>query len=98
MNEVLTVKLNIILSEAILFMCHNHIYNNYIDSDLHFNSAEGVPNNVAVKVFKTTLNEFKNRSDYIKGDVRYFKDHFKKRNPRKILKIWALREDNNLRR
>ena len=57
-----------------------------------------VPDEVAIKVFKTTLTEFKNRADYVKGDVRYFKDEFKKQNPRKIMKIWAQKEEFNLKR
>ena len=34
----------------------------------------------------------------MKGDVRFFKDEFKKQNPRKIMKIWAEKEEVNLRR
>jgi RIO kinase 3 len=50
-----------------------------------------VPVECAVKVFKTTLNEFKNRIDYCKDDYRF-------KNPRKLLKIWAEKEKLNLRR
>ena len=57
-----------------------------------------VPNEVALKVFKTTLTDFKNRSEYVKGDVRFFKDEFKKQNTRKIMKIWAQKEEFNLRK
>ena len=57
-----------------------------------------VPAECAVKVFKTTLVDFKNRAQYVKGDVRFFKDDFKKHNPRRIIKIWAEKEDHNLRR
>lgn len=46
-----------------------------------------VPAECALKVFKTTLAEFKNRYQYVCGDVRFFKDEFKKKNPRKIMKI-----------
>ena len=56
------------------------------------------PPEVALKVFKTTLTDFKNRADYVKGDVRFFKDEFKKQNPRKIMKIWAQKEEFNLKR
>ena len=63
-------------------------------------STKGIvlPSEVAIKVFKTTLADFKNRADYVKGDFRYFKDEFKKQNPRKIMKIWAEKESINLRR
>lgn len=57
-----------------------------------------IPHNCAVKVFKTTLSDFKNRAIYVKGDIRFFKDEFKKQNPRKILKIWADKEAANLKR
>ncbi|ESO11636.1 hypothetical protein HELRODRAFT_71489 [Helobdella robusta] len=38
------------------------------------------------------------RCDYVKGDLRFFKDEFKKQNPRKIMKIWAEKEELNLKR
>merc|ERR1711909_21030 len=54
-----------------------------------------VPNECAVKVFKTTLNEFKTRDKYIKDDYR-FRDRFSKQNPRKIIHMWAEKEMHNL--
>ena len=50
-------------------------------------------------MFKTTLNEFKNRDRYIKDDFR-FKDvcRFGKQNPRKFIKLWAEKEMYNLNR
>lgn len=45
----------------------------------------------AVKVYKTSLTEFKNRSEYVKEDFRF-------KNPRGVLKIWAEREFMNLSR
>ncbi|KRZ36964.1 Serine/threonine-protein kinase RIO3, partial [Trichinella pseudospiralis] len=45
----------------------------------------------AVKVFKTTLNEFQNRTDYVQEDYRF-------KNTRKILKLWAEKEYRNLKR
>ncbi|TWW70603.1 Serine/threonine-protein kinase RIO3 [Takifugu flavidus] len=45
-----------------------------------------VPDEVVLKVFKTTLNEFKNRYPYIKDDYR-FRDRFSKLNPRKIIRV-----------
>ncbi|XP_069778715.1 serine/threonine-protein kinase RIO3 [Narcine bancroftii] len=56
-----------------------------------------VPAECAVKVFKTTLNEFKNRDKYIKDDYR-FRDRFSKLNPRKIIRMWAEKEMHNLTR
>ena len=54
-----------------------------------------VPKEVAIKVFKTTLNEFKNRDKYIKDDFR-FRDRFSKQNPRKVIHMWAEKELHNL--
>lgn len=51
----------------------------------------------AVKIFKTTLNEFKNRDSYIKGDIR-FGGKLNKHNPRKFIKIWCEKEEENLKR
>ncbi|KAK0420294.1 hypothetical protein QR680_014602 [Steinernema hermaphroditum] len=45
----------------------------------------------AVKVYKTTLKEFKNRSEYVKDDFRF-------KNPRKVLRVWAEKEYMNLHR
>ncbi|XP_064652850.1 serine/threonine-protein kinase RIO3-like [Lineus longissimus] len=57
-----------------------------------------MPREVAIKVFKTTLNEFHTRSKYVNGDYRFSKDEFKKQNPRKIIRLWAEKETVNLRR
>lgn len=54
-----------------------------------------VPDELVLKVFKTTLNEFKNRDRYIKDDYR-FKERFSKLNPRKIIRLWAEKEMHNL--
>ncbi|XP_053715111.1 serine/threonine-protein kinase RIO3 [Synchiropus splendidus] len=56
-----------------------------------------VPAEVVLKVFKTTLNEFKNRDRYIKDDYR-FRERFSKLNPRKVIRLWAEKEMHNLSR
>nr|CAB3265589.1 serine/threonine-protein kinase RIO1-like [Phallusia mammillata] len=56
-----------------------------------------IPAECVVKIYKTTLNEFKARDKYIKDDYR-FKDRFKKLNPRKIIHMWAEKEMHNLNR
>lgn len=56
-----------------------------------------VPSECAVKVFKTVLNEFKNRDQYIRDDYR-FRDRFSKQNPRKVIHMWAEKEMRNLSR
>lgn len=56
-----------------------------------------IPSECAIKIYKTTLNEFRTRDKYIKDDYR-FKDRFKKLNPRKIIHMWAEKEMCNLLR
>ncbi|XP_043193542.1 serine/threonine-protein kinase RIO3-like isoform X3 [Amphibalanus amphitrite] len=56
-----------------------------------------IPDECAIKVFKTTLNEFKTREKYIKSDIR-FKDKISKQNPRKMVHLWAEKEMCNLKR
>lgn len=61
-------------------------------------AGEPLPKEVAIKIYKTTLNEFKNRAEYVHGDHRFARDDFKKHNPRKIIKMWAMKETANLNR
>ena len=51
---------------------------------------------VAIKIFKLSLNEFKDRRDYMDGDRRYSKTKLKHQNPRKIVTLWAEKEFKNL--
>lgn len=60
-------------------------------------APELLPKECAIKVFKTTLNEFKQRDRYIKDDYR-FKDRFSKQNNRVIINMWAEKEMHNLMR
>jgi len=64
---------------------------------MHSVEGQTIPPECAIKVFKTTLNEFKNRDRYIKDDYR-FKDRFGKQNPRKVVRLWAEKEMHNLKR
>lgn len=56
-----------------------------------------MPKECAIKIFKTTLNEFKQRDRYIKDDYR-FKDRFSKQNNRTVIFMWAEKEMHNLMR
>uniref|UniRef100_A0A0N4Z9B9 non-specific serine/threonine protein kinase n=1 Tax=Parastrongyloides trichosuri TaxID=131310 RepID=A0A0N4Z9B9_PARTI len=47
--------------------------------------------NFAIKVYKKTLTEFKNRNEYVKDDFRF-------KNPGHILTVWAEKEFLNLKR
>ena len=63
-----------------------------------FRTEQGpLPTECALKVYKTTLSEFKTREKYIKEDHR-FKERFTKQNPRKIIRLWAEKEFRNLKR
>nr|CAI5822267.1 unnamed protein product [Callosobruchus analis] len=57
-----------------------------------------LPKECAIKVFKTTLSEFKDRDKYIKDDRR-FKDRIGRQSTtRKIVHLWAEKEMANLSR
>lgn len=70
----------------------------HAETDAQFPDAkEPLPAECAIKVFKTTLSEFKQRDKYIKDDHR-FKDRVGKQNSKKIVHIWAEKEMANLMR
>lgn len=54
-----------------------------------------VPKECVIKVFKTTLSEYKQRDKYIKDDHR-FKDRVGKQTARKTVHLWAEKEMANL--
>ncbi|XP_067625884.1 serine/threonine-protein kinase RIO3 [Eurosta solidaginis] len=60
-------------------------------------SPQLLPKECAIKIFKTTLNEFKQRDRYIKDDYR-FKDRFSKQNSRVVIHMWAEKEMHNIMR
>eukprot|EP01116_Phalansterium_solitarium_P015966 TRINITY_DN3603_c0_g1_i4.p1 TRINITY_DN3603_c0_g1~~TRINITY_DN3603_c0_g1_i4.p1 ORF type:complete len:640 (-),score=284.12 TRINITY_DN3603_c0_g1_i4:222-2141(-) len=52
----------------------------------------------AVKIYKTRLNEFRNRGQYIDGEFRFRHKRSGWRNPSKLIKLWAEKELRNLKR
>ena len=60
---------------------------------LHASKGQGTPEaeHFAVKVYKMSLDAFKNRSEYVKDDFRF-------KNPRRVMKVWAEKEYLNLQR
>jgi len=52
---------------------------------------DGSGSHFAIKVYKTTLAGFRNRSEYVKDDFRF-------KNPRRVMKVWAEKEFMNLQR
>lgn len=69
----------------------------YAKSDPNYSGDLILPKECAIKIFKTTLNEFKQRDRYIKDDFR-FKDRFSKQNNRTVIFMWAEKEMHNLMR
>ncbi|XP_063699439.1 serine/threonine-protein kinase RIO3 [Culicoides brevitarsis] len=69
----------------------------HAETDPNGESNALVPKEVAIKIFSTTLNEFKQRDRYIKDDYR-FKGRFSKQNSHTIINMWAEKEMHNLQR
>lgn len=67
----------------------------HAEGNIH-NEEMKIPKEVAVKIFSTTLNEFKQRDRYIKDDFR-FKGHVKQNN-KNIFQLWTEKEFHNLHR
>ncbi|WOL03727.1 serine/threonine-protein kinase RIO1-like [Canna indica] len=61
----------------------------------HATKADG--QELAVKVYKTSVLVFKDRDRYVQGDYR-FRHGYCKHNPRKMVKTWAEKEMRNLMR
>ena len=59
-------------------------------SGWNLEDGHSVPAECAINVFKTTLNEFKNRNRCTKDDYR-FRAQFGKPNPRKFVRFWLRR-------
>lgn len=69
----------------------------HADGDQNYEEIR-LPKECVLKVFKTTLSEFKQRDKYIKDDYR-FKDRYgNKPNSRKMVTLWAEKEMHNLGR
>lgn len=61
----------------------------------HATRADG--QELAIKVYKTSVLVFKDRDRYVQGDYR-FRHGYCKHNPRKMVKTWAEKEMRNLMR
>ncbi|KAH8262685.1 hypothetical protein KR026_007141 [Drosophila bipectinata] len=103
-NNQILEQINGIIStgkEAVIL--HANSDSNYTGTNEHGHQsgvlmqAHLLPKECAIKIFKTTLNEFKQRDRYIKDDYR-FKDRFSKQNHRVIINMWAEKEMHNLMR
>jgi RIO kinase 1 len=52
---------------------------------------------LAIKVYKTSILVFKDRDQYVSGEFR-FRNGYNRKNPRKMVKLWAEKEMRNLKR
>lgn len=59
--------------------------------------ATGIENDLAVKIYKTSILTFKDRERYVTGEFRY-RHGYCKSNPRKMVAVWAEKEMRNLAR
>ena len=57
----------------------------------------GKPKHLAVKIYKTSILRFKDRSKYVSGEFR-FQRGFPKRSNRGMVRLWAEKEFRNLKR
>ncbi|KAK6588841.1 extragenic suppressor of the bimD6 mutation-related [Cryptosporidium xiaoi] len=66
-------------------------------SDIQKNSELKYVNR-AIKVFKTSILTFKDRSKYVEGEFRFRRGYLKSKNPRKMVTQWCEKEFRNLKR
>jgi RIO kinase 1 len=62
----------------------------------HAVAGDGTRDDVAIKVFKTSILVFKDREQYVSGEFRF--QRYCKSNPRKMVRTWAEKEARNLTR
>ncbi|EJU03040.1 RIO1-domain-containing protein [Dacryopinax primogenitus] len=55
------------------------------------------PTHLALKIYKTSILVFKDRDRYVTGEHR-FRHGYSRRNPRKMVRLWAEKETRNLKR
>ncbi|OCF40175.1 Atypical/RIO/RIO1 protein kinase [Kwoniella heveanensis CBS 569] len=53
---------------------------------------------VAVKIYRTSILNFRSRANYIVGEQRFRGEYTSSKNPRKMIRVWAEKELRNLRR
>lgn len=96
MDKRTRVNLLQMINSGVLSQVHG-IISTGKEANVYFGTGENTEG-YAVKIFKTTLNEFKNRSDYIEGEFRFRHTSQAKTNPRRLIKLWTEKELRNLKR
>lgn len=66
--------------------------------DLPAGAPTPYPERIAVKIYRTSILNFRSRQNYIVGDFRLQGGYAKAKNPRKMVKLWAEKELRNLKR
>lgn len=56
------------------------------------------PPTIAVKIYRTSILNFRSRKSYIEGEHRFRGGYTSAKNPRKMVRLWAEKELRNLRR
>lgn len=56
------------------------------------------PDTIAVKIYRTSILNFRARQNYIVGEHRFKGGYSAAKNPRKMVRLWAEKELRNLRR
>ncbi|TXT15984.1 hypothetical protein VHUM_00487 [Vanrija humicola] len=56
------------------------------------------PPTIAVKIYRTSILNFRSRKSYIEGEHRFRGGYMSAKNPRKMVRLWAEKELRNLRR
>ena len=57
-----------------------------------------IPSSLAVKVYRTSILNFRSRQAYIVGEHRFKGEYSASKNARKMVRVWAEKELRNLRR
>jgi len=89
-NQDVLSKINGCVAQGKEAVIHHAIGGN--NEDVHFGE------DYAVKIYKTTKVEFRDREKYIEGEWRFRNYEVVKNNPPKMIKIWAEKELRNLKR
>jgi RIO kinase 1 len=83
-------KINGCVAQGKEAVIHHAIGGN--NTEVHFGE------DYAVKIYKTTKVEFRDREKYMEGEWRFRYYELVKNNPRKMIKLWAEKELRNLKR
>ena len=70
-----------------------NVYHGFVDTS----AGDGAVRHLAVKIYKTAILHFKDRSKYVSGEFRFQKG-FAKRSNRGMVRLWAEKEFRNLKR